>query len=30
MRPRDRVTVLLSLLGSSQRVELPKAAIEPT
>jgi len=30
MRPRDRVTVLLSLLGSTQRVELPKAAIEPT
>lgn len=30
MRPRDRVTVLLSLLGSAQRVELPKAATEPT
>ena len=29
MRPRDRVTVLLTLLGSAQRVELPKAAIEP-
>ena len=28
MRPRDRVTVLLTLLGSAQRVELPKAAIE--
>ena len=30
MRPRDRVTVLMTLLGSAQRVELPKAAIEPT
>jgi transcriptional antiterminator RfaH len=30
MRPRDRVTVLLTLLGAAQRVELPKAAIEPT
>jgi transcriptional antiterminator RfaH len=29
MRPRDRVSVLLSLLGSTQRVELPKAAVEP-
>jgi transcriptional antiterminator RfaH len=29
MRPRDRVSVLLTLLGSAQRVELPKAAIEP-
>ena len=29
MRPRDRVTVLLTLLGSAQRVELSKAAIEP-
>jgi transcriptional antiterminator RfaH len=28
MRPRDRVAVLLSLLGSARKVELPRAAIE--
>jgi transcriptional antiterminator RfaH len=28
MRPRDRVAVLLSLLGGSRRVELPDTAVE--
>jgi transcriptional antiterminator RfaH len=29
MRPHQRVAVLLTLLGAAQRVELPRAAIEP-
>ena len=29
MRPRERVAVLLQLLGGQQRAELPASAIEP-
>jgi hypothetical protein len=29
MKPRERVEVLLTLLGSQRTVELPKASIRP-
>ena len=30
MRPHQRVAILLAMLGSTQRVELPKADVRPT
>jgi transcription antitermination factor NusG len=29
MKPHERVEVLLALLGSQQRVELPRGSVEP-